>query len=100
MNLERTFQAGIHVSMLALAVILVFVTANESVAQDWSSKSQQSEAGASPRSERGKSEGGYDYTGPYAQFGVSIGQIDFDGPGVDNSAAVTARYPCPRAART
>jgi opacity protein-like surface antigen len=31
---------------------------------------------------------GYDYKGPYAQFGVSIGQIDFDPPGnIDNNAS-------------
>lgn len=29
---------------------------------------------------------GYDYTGPYAQFGLSIGRVDFDGP-VDSDAS-------------
>jgi len=28
---------------------------------------------------------GYEYEGPYAQFGVSVGQIDFDGPNIDNN---------------
>lgn len=30
---------------------------------------------------------GYDYTGPYAQFGVSIGEINFDVRGFDNDVA-------------
>jgi len=30
---------------------------------------------------------GYEYEGPYAQFGVAIGQIDFDGSNVDNNAS-------------
>lgn len=30
---------------------------------------------------------GYDYTGPYAQFGVSIGEINFDVRGIDNDVA-------------
>lgn len=30
---------------------------------------------------------GYDYTGAYAQFGVSIGEINFDVSGVDNDVA-------------
>lgn len=33
-----------------------------------------------------KSVQGYDYTGPYAQFGVSIGRVDFDG-NVDSDAS-------------
>jgi len=34
-----------------------------------------------------KSIRGYEYKGPYAQFGVSVGQIDFDGPNIDNNAS-------------
>ncbi len=30
---------------------------------------------------------GYEYEGPYAQFGISIGQIDFDGRNIDNNAS-------------
>ncbi len=30
---------------------------------------------------------GYDYTGPYAQFGVSIGQINFDDSEIENDVA-------------
>lgn len=30
---------------------------------------------------------GYDYTGPYGQFGVSIGQINFDDSNVENDVA-------------
>jgi hypothetical protein len=30
---------------------------------------------------------GYEYQGPYAQFGVSVGRVDFDGSGVDSDAS-------------
>ena len=30
---------------------------------------------------------GYDFEGPYVQFGVAIGQIDFDGRRIDNNAS-------------
>jgi hypothetical protein len=30
---------------------------------------------------------GYEYEGPFAQFGVAVGQIDFDGNNIDNNAS-------------
>lgn len=39
---------------------------------------------------------GYEYEGPYGQFGVAVGQIDFDGANIDNNASggftLTAGY--------
>ena len=69
MNLERTTT----VSTIALIVAFTLMAAHASVAQT--------------RSINENSIRGYDYEGPYAQFGVSVGQIDFDGRNIDNNAS-------------
>jgi hypothetical protein len=61
------------VSTLALTVVVLLSVAFTSVAQ--------------AQSANNNSIRGYDFSGPYAQFGVAIGQIDFDGPGIDNNAS-------------
>ena len=73
MNLERTTT----VSTFALMVAFALLAADSSVAQ---TQTQSSTANK-------KSNSGYDYEGPYVQFGVSIGQIDFDRGNVDNNAS-------------
>lgn len=62
-------------STLAIAAVfaLALITADASVAQT-----------SAAENEKGR---GYDYEGPYLQFGVSLGQIDFDGGNVDNNAS-------------
>jgi hypothetical protein len=71
MNLARTTT----VSTVALIVAFALVAADTSVAQ------------TKPQTTKEKSNRGYEYEGPYAQFGVAIGQIDFDGGNVDNNAS-------------
>jgi opacity protein-like surface antigen len=63
----------ITVSALALTAVVTFSALFASVAH------AQSDKNGSIR--------GYEFVGPYAQLGVSVGQIDFDGPGVDNNAS-------------
>ena len=76
MNLDRTTS----VATCAFVVLLSLGTAYSSAAQTTSSTAPTSET--SQNSNRG-----YDYEGPYAQFGVAIGQIDFDGGNIDNNAS-------------
>lgn len=71
MNLARTTTF----STVALIVAFALVAADASVAQ------------TKPQTTEKKSNSGYDYEGPYAQFGAAIGQIDFDRGNVDNNAS-------------
>jgi hypothetical protein len=73
------FQETIRVWTTGLAIALLCASAGESAAQTRAPDTR-------PQG-RQDSNTGYDYTGPYAQFGVSIGQIDFDGPRYDNNAS-------------
>jgi len=76
MNLDRTTS----VATCAFVVLLSLGTAYSSAAQTTpSTESTESTAQDSDR--------GYNYEGPYAQFGVAIGQIDFDGGNIDNNAS-------------
>jgi hypothetical protein len=62
-----------RISTTGLIVALSLVMAHTSWAQTQTAKQ--------------KSVRGYEYEGFYAQFGVAIGQIDFDGNNVDNNAS-------------
>jgi hypothetical protein len=71
--MKMNFKSMTSVSTIAVVFALALITAHASVAQT-------SAAGK-------KAIRGYDFEGPYLQFGVSIGQIDFDGGNVDNNAS-------------
>jgi len=77
MNREREIHSSKQASILAMAVVLVIAFASVGMAQTPPADRQSGQ----------KSVRGYDYEGPYAQFGVSVGQIDFDGPNIDNNAS-------------
>ena len=62
-----------RLSSVVLIVASSLIVAHTSVAQT-----------QTPQQKSGQ---GYEYEGPYAQFGVAIGQIDFDGNNVDNNAS-------------
>lgn len=91
--------AGMRGPFVGLVLLIAILIAAEGIAQDrsddWSQTPQSSQPTESRRSS-GSDIRGYDYTGPYAQFGISIGQIDFDGNNVDNNASggfnLTAGY--------
>lgn len=70
---KNDFERTISVSTSAAIALFVLITADPSAAQT------QRVDGNSIR--------GYEYEGPYAQFGVSVGQIDFDGSNIDNNAS-------------
>jgi hypothetical protein len=63
------FDGARAVSVLAIMAAWTFMGSGAAIAQ----------AQSSPR--------GYDYEGPYAQFGVAVGQIDFNGGNIDNNAS-------------
>jgi hypothetical protein len=69
MNFARTR----HISIIALFAAMTLMAAHASVAQTSSTKQNSIR--------------GYDFEGPYFQFGVAVGQIDFDIGGVDNNAS-------------
>lgn len=72
---------------LLLGLVLALLMSAPVLAQDWGDSSETAREPA-PRRTRssGTVRGHHDYTGPYAQFGVSIGRIDFAG-GVDSGAS-------------
>jgi hypothetical protein len=74
--IEMNFERTTTVSTFALVFALALIAAHTSSAQTESSNKS--------------SVRGYDYEGPYVQFGVSVGQIDFDGrvgnQSIDNNA--------------
>jgi hypothetical protein len=80
-----------------LVSILVFLLASPVLAQDsWGSDASDSSTQSQKRTSGtrgldGKPFQGYDaYQGPYAQFGVTIGEIDYDGPiNVDTGGGFT-----------
>jgi hypothetical protein len=75
LNLDTT----IGVWALALIAVFALLAAPASLAQTQSGQKSGQKKQGSVR--------GYDYEGPYAQLGVSVGQIDFDFNGVDNNAS-------------
>jgi hypothetical protein len=71
--MKMNFKSMTNVSTIAVVFVLASITAPASFAQT-------SAAGK-------KTDRGYEYEGLYVQFGVSVGQIDFDGRNVDNNAS-------------
>jgi hypothetical protein len=71
--MKMDFDRWTRLSSVALIVALGLIVAQTGVAQTQTTQK--------------KPVRGYEYEGPYAQFGVAIGQIDFDGGNVDNNAS-------------
>jgi len=102
-TIPGTVRSKVHASMrgpvFGLTILLVSLVASASFSQDqaddWSESSQPSQSTEPKRSSK-DSIRGYDYVGPYAQFGISIGQIDFSNNNFDNNASggfnLTAGY--------